>query len=49
MLYAENHDYEVLFEMRKVYEIQLDREAGKHHQIRVVAQSKSVLSNELKE
>jgi hypothetical protein len=39
MICVENRGYEASLEIRKIYEILIDREAGKHHQVRVVDES----------
>ena len=39
MICVENHGYEASLEIRKIYEILIDREAVKHHQVRVVDES----------
>jgi hypothetical protein len=39
MLCLENRGYEASLEIRKIYEILIDREAGKHRQVRVVDES----------
>jgi hypothetical protein len=39
MICVENRGYEASLEIRKVYEVFIDREAGKHHQVRVVDES----------
>lgn len=33
---VENRGYEASLEIRKIYEVLIDREAEKHHQVRVV-------------
>lgn len=39
MICVENRGYEASLEIRKIYEILIDREAGKHRQVRVVDES----------
>ena len=39
MICVENRGYEASLEIRKIYEVLIDREAEKHHQIRVVDES----------
>jgi hypothetical protein len=39
MICVENHGYEASLELMKVYEVLIDREAEKHHQIRVIDES----------
>ena len=39
MICVENRGYEASLEIRKIYEILVDREAGKYHQVRVVDES----------
>jgi len=39
MLCVENQGYEASLEIRKIYEVLIDREAEKHHQVRVVDES----------
>ena len=39
MLCVENQGYQASLEIRKIYEILIDREAGRHHQVRVVDES----------
>jgi hypothetical protein len=39
ILCVENQGYEASLEIRKIYEVLIDREAEKHHQVRVVDES----------
>lgn len=39
MICVENRGYEASLEIRKIYEVLIDREAEKHHQVRVVDES----------
>lgn len=39
MVCVNNHGYEASLETRKIYEILLDKTAGKHHQLRVIDES----------
>jgi len=39
MICVENRGYEASLEVRKIYEILIDREAERHHQVRVVDES----------
>ena len=39
MICVENRGYEASLEIRKIYEVLVDREAEKHHQVRVVDES----------
>jgi hypothetical protein len=39
MICVDNRGYEASLEIRKIYEILIDREAGRHHQVRVVDES----------
>ncbi len=39
MICVENRGYEASLEIRKIYEVLIDREAEKHRQIRVVDES----------
>jgi len=39
MICVENRGFEASLEVRKIYEVMIDREAEKHHQVRVVDES----------
>ncbi len=39
MICVENRGYEASLEIRKIYEVLTDREAEKHHQVRVIDES----------
>ena len=39
MICVENSGYEASLETRKLYEVLPDREAGRHHQLRVIDES----------
>lgn len=39
MICVENRGYEASLEIRKKYEVLIDREADKHHQVRVIDES----------
>ncbi|OGW36332.1 MAG: hypothetical protein A2X58_03880 [Nitrospirae bacterium GWC2_56_14] len=39
ILCVENQGYEASLEIRKIYQVLIDREAEKHHQVRVVDES----------
>jgi hypothetical protein len=39
MICVDNHGFKASLEMRKIYEVKIDRSAEKHHQIRVIDES----------
>lgn len=39
MICIANRGYEALLEIRKIYEVLIDKEADRHHQIRVIDES----------
>jgi hypothetical protein len=43
MICVDNRGYESSLEKRKLYEVLIDRVAGKHHQIRVIDESKKII------